>query len=76
VDPDGAVHICCGYHEYKTRLIAMKLTEWPGFRNFCRAEGAKWELVVRPNNYTGQTRPYAAGREKYMFRTEVIVRFQ
>lgn len=76
VDPDGAVHIHCGYHEYKTRVIAMKLTEWPPFRDFCREEGARWELAVKPNKYTGQTRPYAAGREKYIFRTEVTVRFQ
>lgn len=76
VTDDGTVRIHCGYHEFKTRTIAIKLTEWPPFRDFCRIKGAECDLVIRPNDRRMSRMKYTSSRGKYDCRTEVVVRLK
>ena len=72
VEQDGTVHIHCGYHEEKSRTVALSLTNWPPFRNYCKAKGARYELVIKPNRKgTGGGGKWG----EYRCRTEIMVMF-
>ena len=73
VEQDGTVHIHCGYHEYKSRKVALALTGWQPFRDFCQAKNCKYEMVIKPNRYgVGGTDK----RGEYRCRTEIVVRLK